>query len=389
MRMHEYSLKAEDEAINRLMGSPGYNSNPSENGTPRNLPAGKVCISQRVSERLPSRPFVYAAAARAETKKGEAMKKHTMFLVLGLAMVFAYASAHAQMTRTPGGMGQQPGMQSPNNPNNPNNPNDPNAPGMGTQTQGQQNTQANPPQVPDSQLQSEVKDKLAADPAFSQIQAAVNNGKVTLDGTVNSKADKKKVKEAVKSIAGVRGIKEHLTVSGKDMNNAPKSSSAAGPGGMAFMGAQDAAQGNASQNTAGSIAGDSQTSANPSSAAPQQSAPESGGIGQTGTTPAVAGSNGSNLQKQIETSIKNDPTLTDSSVTVNVSENAVDLTGTVASNKAKMNAERIAQSYAQNRKVNDNLQVTGAGNSDLEHGHSAMSNGATTTPSSTNSNAPH
>jgi osmotically-inducible protein OsmY len=168
-------------------------------------------------------------------------------------------------------------------------------------------------------------------------------------------------------------------ISGKESETAPKSSSASGPG-MSFLGAQDAAQGNASQNTAGSIAGNSQTSANPSSSAPQSQAPEAGSMTQSGMTPAAATGDMSALQKRIETSIKNNASLADSSVTVNVSENAIDLNGTVGSNKAKMDAERIAQSYAQNRKVNDNLQVTGAGDSDLNNGHSAMSNGPTTTP---------
>ena len=69
--------------------------------------------------------------------------------------------------------------------------------------------------------------------------------------------------------------------------------------------------------------------------------------------------------------------------------NAVNLNGTVGSNQAKMHAQQIAQSYAQNRKVNNNLVVSGAGNSDLNNGHSAMSNGATQgTPKGDSSQAP-
>ncbi|ABF43477.1 Putative phosphoslipid binding protein [Candidatus Koribacter versatilis Ellin345] len=298
------------------------------------------------------------------------MKKHTMYLVLALAMMFAYASAKAQT-----------GGQDPNSPAN--------RAETGTQTTQSQQV-ANPPKptpppsqntakVGDSQLQTAVKDKLAADPAFANVQAAVENGRVTLDGSVNSNDDKKKAKDAVKSVAGVRTVKEHLKLSGKEGKNQPQSSSAAGPG-MSFLSAQDAAQGNASQNTAGSIAGNSQTSANPSSAAPQTKAPEAGTMSQSGSSPTGRGDT-LTLQKQIETSIKNEPSLTDSTVNVNVSDNAIELNGTVGSNKAKTQAERIAQSYAQNRKVNNNLQVTGAGNSDLNNGHSAMSNGQPSTPS--------
>jgi osmotically-inducible protein OsmY len=319
-------------------------------------------------------------STQVEYREIKAMKKQTMLAVLALAMMFAYASAKAQMGGSQGSMGgqQSPGAQNPNSPNNP-----ANRPDMGPDPNQQQSPQAsaNTAKVSDADLQTAVKSKLASDPAFANINAAVDNGKVTLDGTVNSKDDMKRAKNVVKSIAGVRGVKEHLTVSGKE--GAGSAKPASGPG-MAFLSSQDAAQGNASGNTAGSVAGNSQTTANPDSPAPQSNLPEAGSMQQSG-----ASSGGMvTLEKQIETSIKNDPSLTDSSVVVKLSDSAIDLTGTVGSAKAKMNAERIAQSYAQNRKVNDNLQVTGAGNSDLSNGHSAMSNGTTTTPKGNSSQMP-
>ena len=112
---------------------------------------------------------------------------------------------------------------------------------------------------------------------------------------------------------------------------------------------------------------------------------------QSGTTPSSSGSGMLTLQNQIQTKIKNDPTLTNSTVSVNVGASSIDLSGTVGSSQAKARAERIAQSYAQNRKVTNNLQVTGAGDSDLSNGHSAMSNGATqtqSTPKGTSSQMP-
>ncbi len=303
------------------------------------------------------------------------MKKQTMLFVLALAMAFGYASAHAQT-----------GAQDANSSGTANPANRPDsAPPPVTSETADRPTpppSQNTAKVGDSQLQTAIKDKLAADPALANVQAVVENGKVTLDGTVNSNDDKKKAKEAVKSVAGVRSVKEHIKVNGKE---GMKTGSAAGPG-MGFFAAQDAAQGNASQNTAGSIAGNSQTSANPTSSAPQASTPEAGSMHQSGAMPDGRGDT-MTLQKQIETAIKNDASLTDSTVSVNVTGNAIELNGTVGSNKAKTNAERIAQSYAQNRKVSDNLQVTGAGNSDLNTGHSAMSNGQATQPTSTNPNA--
>lgn len=318
------------------------------------------------------------------------MKKQTMLLMVALAFLFAYASAHAQASgqagqpnpattnpadRPDASGAQQPGMQ----------PNRKPMPEADASTTG-----TKPISSQDAALQSAVKDKLAANPEFANVQAAVDKGKVTLDGTVNSKADRKKAQESAKSVAGVRGVKNNIAVNGNEGQTEKKrqsSASAAGPG-MGFFSAQDAAQGNASQNTAGSIAGNAQTSANPTSNAPTTAAPEAGGMGQSGTTPAATGRDTLTLQKQIETRIKNDPTLTDSTVSVNVSENAIELNGTVGSKKAKMNAERIAQSYAQNRKVTDNLQVTGAGNSDLNNGHSAMSNGQPTTPNTPKGTSP-
>ena len=301
------------------------------------------------------------------------MKKHTMILVLGLAMIFAYASARAQQaTSGSSGADGQSGMQSANSQSTPMNRSD-----ASTSPQPSANTA----KVSDSDLQNAVKSKLASDPAFADVQAAVDKGTVTLDGTVNAKADRKKARDEVKSIPGVRKVKEHLTVNGNEMKNQPKTSSSAGPANQ-FFSAQEAAQGNASQNTAGSIAGNSQTSANPTSSAPQANAPEAGNMSQSGVSPQGTHNDVTTLQKEIEREIKNDPSLTDSTVTVNVSANSIELSGTVGSNKAKMNAERIAQSQAPDRKVNNNLRVTGAGNSDLNNGHSAISNGAPTTPSS-------
>lgn len=252
------------------------------------------------------------------------------------------------------------------------------------------------PKMSDSDLQSAVRSKLSSDPAFANVQATVENGKVTLDGSVNSKEDKKRVKEQVKSVAGVKKVKEHLSLNAAE-NQAKPTASGTGPG-MAMLGDQDSPQSSAGsdQNTAGSTAGNSQTSANPSSQAPSATTPEAGsmGSGQTGTSPsqgdttAMPQSDNSasstsagdtmTLKRQIESAIKNDPSLTQSTVNVNVTDEAIDLQGTVANEDAKTNAERIAQSYAVNRKVNNHLQVTGRGNSDLQQGNSSMSNSSTT-----------
>ena len=47
---------------------------------------------------------------------------------------------------------------------------------------------------------------------------------------------------------------------------------------------------------------------------------------------------------------------------MNVTDSAIELSGTVSTGKEKQTAERIAQSYAGNRKVVDRITVTGKGN---------------------------
>jgi hypothetical protein len=87
--------------------------------------------------------------------------------------------------------------------------------------------------------------------------------------------------------------------------------------------------------------------------------------------------NDSSLQSQIENALRNEPTLGDSHIAVNVSTASIDLGGTVGSSKGKQTAERIAQSFDGNRKLNDSLMITGHGHSDLAPDHSAMNNSGT------------
>lgn len=257
-------------------------------------------------------------------------------------------------------------------------------------------TAADREQMSDADLQSAVRSKLSSDPAFANVQATVENGNVTLDGTVASKDDRKRLKNEIKGVSGVRKVKENVNV-GSETQASP-AASGSGPG-MAFMNQDSMQSGSGSdQNTAGSTAGNSDTSANPSSQTPSTTAPQAGsmGAGQTGTTPSqntgatipqsdsatqTSSDDTLGLQRQIQSAITNDSSLAQSTVTVNVSDSTVGLEGTVSNQTAKMNAERIAQSYAGNRKVTNNLQVTGRGNSDLSPGESSMSNSGASSPS--------
>jgi osmotically-inducible protein OsmY len=74
---------------------------------------------------------------------------------------------------------------------------------------------------------------------------------------------------------------------------------------------------------------------------------------------APTNQNDSVLQSQIENAIRNEPSLSNTRVVVNVSAESIDLSGTVDSSKDKLAAERIAQSFDGNRKLNDTLMITG------------------------------
>jgi len=65
------------------------------------------------------------------------------------------------------------------------------------------------------------------------------------------------------------------------------------------------------------------------------------------------------LQGRIQQALRNEPTLASSQILVNVTESAIELSGTVASTQDKQTAERIAESFDGNRGFNDKLVVTG------------------------------
>ncbi len=98
-----------------------------------------------------------------------------------------------------------------------------------------------------------------------------------------------------------------------------------------------------------------------------------------GAAGLAAGSQESNasLQSKIEQAIRSQAELGTSHVSVNVSYTEIALSGTVPSTQDKQTAERLAESFDGNRKLNDKLVVTGHGHSDLAPDHSAINNGGT------------
>ena len=85
------------------------------------------------------------------------------------------------------------------------------------------------------------------------------------------------------------------------------------------------------------------------------------------------------VKNDIQTAFKNEPTLTSSGVSVDVSSDTITLSGSAPSQKDRDEAKRIAQSFAGNRKVVDNVKVSGMGSGSPD---TTSSPNSTTNPNS-------
>jgi BON domain len=65
----------------------------------------------------------------------------------------------------------------------------------------------------------------------------------------------------------------------------------------------------------------------------------------------------SDLQSQIQQALNKEPTLAGDTVNARVSDRSIDISGNVGNAKQKLTATRIAESYAENRKVEDHLTI--------------------------------
>lgn len=110
--------------------------------------------------------------------------------------------------------------------------------------------------------------------------------------------------------------------------------------------AEPPAQSTAPSSTTGGVAGAAGASA---SQAPATDSSPSG----------VAAMSDSDLEGQIQNALNKEPTLSSDSAHVKVSAESVELDGTVATNKEKITATRIVQSYAGNKKLVNRLNIAG------------------------------
>ena len=319
------------------------------------------------------------------------------------------------------------------------------------------------PMVDDQALHKQIQDQLASNPAFSGVQVEVENGTAKLTGTVASKDDKKKAKEMAKSVSGVKKVKEDLTVQAGAMNNSSGSMNQSSMGAASSDQSQNTAgsiSGNAgassptpststpSSTTPSTSTPDSSTTPNsstspnppqsasaasdnaagsttasdtmaqstaPSTSTPDASAAEAGNVAapqssqssqsttgmQSSTAPSTSQAAGSSdqVKSDIQTALRNEPTLTSSSITVDVTDDSIQLNGSASSAKERDEAKRIAQSFAGNRRVVDNVKVSGSSSnpSDMSNPSPNAAPGSSTpgttpnsssTPNSTNPEQP-
>lgn len=67
---------------------------------------------------------------------------------------------------------------------------------------------------------------------------------------------------------------------------------------------------------------------------------------------------GSDVQKDIQSALQKDPSLTGANVNVQVTDQSVDLTGTVPSQDAKDTAEQIAKTHSGGLPVKNHIKVS-------------------------------
>jgi osmotically-inducible protein OsmY len=256
----------------------------------------------------------------------------------------------------------------------------------------------------DISLERQINGLFAHRAEFQNVKISVNDGVVTLDGSVPTKIERRQAKAMVRSVNGVKKVQEHLSLSGGGVS---------GPGTVANTPMTAQNQPNAVGGNAGSSPQPANADAQSAEAASApgggttgtilSAAPPSSNVGSSGgaipqptsspanrpTTPRQAGTFGlttidtAGLASKINTALKNDPTLSNNNVMVNVSDQGVEVTGSVDTGKEKLTAMRIAQSYAGNFKVVDRLTLAGrapAPNGQQNASQSPQTNGAGTPP---------
>ncbi len=373
------------------------------------------------------------------------MKSHSLLLTLGLALATTYGLAQTGQTGSQAGQypssqspttQQQPSTQQVPPSNSPDQ-------GQATAPDQNQTSNTSAATAPDNDaLAQQVQQKLSTEPALKNVQVEAKKGVVTLSGSVASKADRKQAEELAKSVPGVKKVHAKLkvnpnaaaTTSGAAETPAPSAAgSEAGnteaqagvqqgnqePGSMTSstqaqnqqgtenrsaeqgqMNSQAQQSPSAAQTEPGQQSPSTAQQQSPSTAQtePGQQSPSTAqtepGQAQPGMTqqgvqnPNVGGNNqmGTNanatqIQSEIQNALSQQGTLSGSNIQVNVTDTDVELTGNVATPDQKQTAERIAGSYAANRRVVNHITVSSlSGQTGAENPNTPSASQPQTTP---------
>jgi osmotically-inducible protein OsmY len=266
---------------------------------------------------------------------------YTMAFILAMGAIFALAQTGTGQSSpsTPSTFPsqQQPGAQPP----------DHSAMGQAGAASSQASTKAQ------SDIQSALRKQLPAS-ADNVTVSTTDDGRIQLTGVVASESEKQQVEQIARSAAPNAEIADRLTVTGSsNPGSLPPASNQPPSGGkppmmrlVAFQQTGSASQDNPQNQSS------PQTPVNPSSSDPGASA--NGNPGQTSQT----GTSTSDVQDKVQKALQQDSSLSGANINVNVENNRVELTGTVASRDQKKTARDIAENNAGGMKVVDHLKVS-------------------------------
>lgn len=218
----------------------------------------------------------------------------------------------------------------------------------------------------ESDIQTALRRQMPAT-ADSVTVSTTDDHKLQLNGTVTSLTEKTQVEQVARTAAPGQEIVNKLNVTNAPVGlpSAPSSTNPAGttnppptgnrpgetvpptrpmpPMGSSFM----TQQGSASQYP---------STQSPSTKQPPTTNPDAQLPGNPNASAAATGNTG-DVQSNIQKALQQDPTLANANISVNVTGNKVELTGTVPKKDEKNTAKQIAKSNANGMKVVDKIKV--------------------------------
>lgn len=210
--------------------------------------------------------------------------------------------------------------------------------------------------------QTQIQNAMKNDPRFStdNIMVSVSGNAINLTGEVSSKEERNAAAKVAEKYAGSFKIRNHLQVSGGPgpSSNPPPEKK---PEDLVRKSNDDGVQTFAGMAGGMATAQNSRSRSNAAAEAANNVPSHDGEAAHTALGPdgSVTGTAAGGLQSQIQNALRNEPTLAKDHFNVSVSDDQIDVSGSVSTAKEKVTAQRIVQSYAGDRKVKDQLAVNG------------------------------